>query len=138
MKKIATFVCAAFAALIMASCSSNSPKGVVEKSMQCMIDKDYKGFVDNIDLNNEKLTPEKVEETKKALTELMETKLPKVAEAKGELKSFKILATEMGEDGNSAVVEVEETYEKDGETKKETEKFEVIKDKEGNWKLKMQ
>lgn len=136
MKKIATFVCAAFAALIMASCSNNSPEGVVKKSMQCLKDKDYKTLVDNCDLNDESLSPEKQEETKKEVVALMEVKVPKLLEKQGDFKSFKILSTEMAEDGNSAVVELEETFEKDGETKTTNEKMKVVKDKDGNWKLK--
>lgn len=137
MKKIATFVCAALAAMIMASCSSNSPKGVVKDTMQCIIDKDFKGLVDNMYVDDESLTPEKAEEAKKMYAELLESKYPNMTKKNGKLKSFKVVSEEMSEDGNSAVVEVEETWEKDGEAKTETEKLEVKKDKNGNWKLKL-
>lgn len=137
MKKIATLVCAAFAALIMASCSNNSPEGVVKDTMKCYQNNDYKGMIDNMDFSSQNIEPEKVEEAKKQMAAIMEEKFPKAMELKGKLKEFKIVNVEMGEDGNTATVEVEETWEKDGDSKNETEKIRLSKDKDGNWKLKI-
>lgn len=137
MKKITTFVCTAFAALIMASCSSNSPKGVVQKYISCFIDKDFEGAVDCMDLSNMDLTPEKEKEYKKEIVSLIETKYPKVIENQGKIKSIEVLSEEVAEDGNSAIVTFKVTSEKDGESKESTEKLKVHKDKNGNWKMEL-
>lgn len=137
MKKFMTFVCAAFAVILMAACSGNSPKGVVEKSIKCMVDKDYKGYVDLLYIDEDKHSPEEIEESKKQIVELLEAKMPMALSKTGEIKSYKTVSEEVAEDGNSATVNVSITYEKDGKETEKTEDFKLQKDKSGNWKLKM-
>lgn len=137
MKKFMTFVCAAFAVILMAACSGDSPKSVVEKSIKCLADKDYKGYVDLIYIDEDKNTPEEVEESKKQIAELLEAKLPMAISKTGEIKSYKAVSEEVSEDGKTATVKVSITYEKDGKETEKTEDFKVEKDKSGNWKIKM-
>ena len=137
MKKLMTFVCAAFAVIIMAACSSNSPKGVTEKALKCITDKDYKGYAELVYFDEEKVAPEEQAEKRKQLVELLETKMPMVTKQQGELKSFKVTSEEVSDDGTTATVEYASTYEKEGEKKEMTEKVNLKKNKDGKWMLSM-
>lgn len=132
MKKLMSFVIAVFAILAITACSSNSPKDVAEKAMKCLVNQDYKGYVDLIYLQDENKSKEDVDKAKaKAqLVELLQNKGEKMIKENEEVESFEITKEEISEDGNSATVDLNITY-KNGKTDDTTVK--LCKDKDGKW-----
>lgn len=132
MKKLMSFVLAVFAIIVLAACSSNSPKSVAEKAMKSIVDKDYKTYVDLIYFDKAKESPEKVEKAKEQLREMLQGKLEKSMKEKGAIKSYKVVNEEISEEGDKAVVTFEVTYE-DGKT--DSTAVQLVKDKDGKWWL---
>lgn len=132
MKKLMSFVLAVFAIIVLAACSSNSPKSVAEKAMKSIVDKDYKTYVDLIYFDKAKESPEKVEKAKEQLREMLQGKLEKSMKEKGAIKSYKVVNEEISEEGDKAVVTFEVSYE-DGKT--DSTAVQLVKDKDGKWWL---
>lgn len=132
MKKLMSFVLAVFAIIVLAACSSNSPKSVAEKAMKSIVDKDYKTYVDLIYFDKAKESPEKVEKAKEQLREMLQGKLEKSIKEKGAIKSYKVVNEEISEEGDKAVVTFEVSYE-DGKT--DSTAVQLVKDKDGKWWL---
>lgn len=129
MKKLLSISIVMFAFIALVSCKGNSPSAVVEESIQCLIDKDYEGYVDYIAFNKD-ATPEEIEKHKAELQALIEHKLVIEMEKKGGLKGCKILSEEIDEELKTAVVKFELTY-GDGSTEQQEQKMEQNKD--GKW-----
>ncbi len=120
---------------IMASCSSNTPKGVAEKSMKCLIDKDYKGYVDLVYTKDDpKESPDEIKQQKEMLASLLKDKAEKEYKKNKGIASYEIVNEETSENGEKAKVKMKVTY-GNGEVK--DEEIELRKDKDGNWKLDM-
>lgn len=130
MKKLMSFVIAVFAILAITACSSNSPKDVAEKAMKCLVNQDYKGYVDLIYLQDENKSKEDVDKAKAQLVELLQNKGEKMIKENEGVESFEITKEEISEDGNSATVDLNITY-KNGKTDDTTVK--LCKDKDGKW-----
>ena len=138
MKKIMTLACAVFAVILMAACGGgNSPKAVAEKSLNCIMDKDFKGYAALIYIDEDRYSAEEQEKQRKEMAELIETKIPMAVEINGELKGFKTTSEVIAEDGNTATVECTTTYDKNGKKKEETEKINLRKNKAGKWMIAM-
>lgn len=129
MKKLLSISIVMFAFIALVSCKGNSPSAVVEESIQCLIDKDYEGYVDYIAFN-EDATTEEIGKHKAELQALLEHKLVIEMEKKGGVKGCKILSEEIDEELKTAVVKFELTY-GDGSTEQQEQKMEQNKD--GKW-----
>ncbi len=117
----------------MAACSGgNTPGGVAEKAVKCMKDKDYKGYVDLVNITEKGEHSEA--EMRSELTVLLSEKASKNIEKDGEIESYKILSEEISEDGTHAVVKMQITYSK-GNT--DTEEITLVKTEAGDWMLDM-
>ncbi len=130
MKKLMSFVIAVFAILAITACSSNSPKDVAEKAMKCIVNQDYKGYVDLVYLQDENKSKEDVDKAKAQLVELLQNKGEKSIKENEGVESFEVTKEEISEDGNSATVDLNITY-KNGKTDDTTVK--LCKDKNGKW-----
>ena len=129
MKKLLSISIVMFAVIALVSCKGNSPSAVIEESCQCLIDKDYVGYVDYIALK-EDATPEELDKQKAELQAMTENKLAKSMDKKGGLKSCKVLSEEINEEEKTAIVKFEVTY-GDGTTEQQEQKLKQNKD--GKW-----
>lgn len=129
MKKLLSISIVMFAFIALVSCKGNSPSAVVEESIQCLIDKDYEGYVDYIAFN-EDATTEEIGKHKAELKALFENKLAEGIEKRGGLKSYKVISEKIDEEKKTAVVKFEITY-GDGSTEQQEQKMEQNKD--GKW-----
>lgn len=119
---------AAFAVLLFACGSSNTPSGTAEKALKCLQDKDFDGYVDLIYSNGDEV---RKDEDKQGMVALLKEKYEKAVEENGGIKDYKILSEKISEDGNTAVVEYSITI---GDEEK-NEKMNMRKDEDGNWKI---
>lgn len=127
MKKIilASLVC--LLAFIVSSCSSNSPRGITEKAMDCLMDDNYKGFVDCVYLS------ESDQNNKELLIAYIEESVQKAKEGKGHLrlpKKYKFISEDVDEANGRAEEKFEVEY-YNGETGEENIK--VKKGDDGKW-----
>lgn len=135
MKRLSFILGILAIAFFMTSCSSNTPKGVAEKSMKCLVDKDYKGYVDLIyTKDNPKESPEEIKQQKEMLASLLKDKAEKEYKKNKGISSYEIVNEETSENGEKAKVKMKVTY-GNGEVK--DEEIELCKDKDGNWKIDM-
>lgn len=130
MKKLLTIVCAVMAVLVMAACSSNSPKATAEKAVKCIIDKDYKGYVDLLYFDTKKDSPEEIAKTKEGFVQMLEEKGSKTIEKKGEVESYEVKSEKISDDGKTATVEMTLKY---GSGKQEDTTIELKKGEDGKW-----
>lgn len=124
--------------LVMTLCfwscgSNNTPTKVVEKSIEYVQDKNYEAYVELIQI--EEKGGKTVEEQKKQLVALLQGKLDMTLESKQGLASCEILSEEIAEDGNTAVVKTKITY---GDGSTDDQKFKLLKNEDGEWKLNAQ
>ena len=122
MKKLILGLTVLFCAVLVISCSNNSPKGVVTKYFKAMQAKDYEKAADCFYYAN----TENAEESRAQLIALL-TKAGKSLDEKEGLKSFEITSVE--ENGEEAVVKGKITY---GNGVEEDETINTIKI-DGNW-----
>ncbi len=127
-----------FGLLVMTLCfwscgSNNTPTKVVEKSIEYVQDKNYEAYVELIQI--EEKGGKTVEEQKKQLVALLQGKLDMTLESKQGLASCEILSEEIAEDGNTAVVKTKITY---GDGSTDDQKFKLVKNTDGEWKLNAQ
>jgi len=131
MKKLFVFVMCCVAAIVMTSCggnaADNTPSAVAEKSMKCLKDKDYKGYVDLMDIKAK--DGSSVEETKSAYTAMLSSKFQEAEKKSGPMKDFKVLGEEVKD--STAVVKVAVNYEQ----KSDTTEVKLKMNKDGDWKL---
>lgn len=129
MKKLLSLSIVLLAILVLSSCKGNTPSAVVEESCQCLIDKDYKGYVDLIAFK-EDMTPEELDKAKAEYVALIESKVVKSQESKGGIKSYKVLSEQINEEEKTAVVTFEITYGDDSTEQKEQK---MKQNKDGKW-----
>ncbi len=122
MKKLILGLTVLFRAVLVISCSNNSPKGVVTKYFKSMQAKEYEKAADCFYYAN----TENAEESRAQLIALL-TKAGKSLDEKEGLKSFEITSVE--ENGEEAVVKGKITY---GNGVEEDETINTIKI-DGNW-----
>jgi ribonucleotide monophosphatase NagD (HAD superfamily) len=109
---------------VMTSCGSsheNSPKGLAEAAVECLADKDYKGYMN---LTNA------TDQQKEAMASMLE-KVGQQAEQKGGMKSHEIVDEEIDEEKGTATVTVKILYENGEE---EENKMKMVQ-KDGEWLL---
>lgn len=128
MRKVmyAVLVCAV--AAVMTGCSSHpaTPRGVAEKSLECAISKDFKGFYDCY------YFPEDRQDEKKERIKMTEEIMDKNAEeASNEMPtSYKFVSEDVDEEKDRASVTFEITF-GNGRTKEQT--VWLKKEKDGKW-----
>ncbi|MBQ6653143.1 MAG: DUF4878 domain-containing protein [Prevotella sp.] len=132
MKKLFAIVMSCVAAIVISSCTgaatdSNTPSGVAEKAMKCLQKKDYKGYVDLMDI---KATDgSTVEQTKATYVAMLQNKFQEAEKKSGEMKDFQIVNEEIKD--STAVVKVAVNYDQKSDT---TDVKLKLTEKDG-WKL---
>ncbi len=121
------FLIACFA-MVVTSCSDNSPEGVVTKAAKLLQEKDYKAYVDLFQVKDES-DAEKVKEKKAGIVQMLTEKAEKNPEDMT-FKSFEIVEKEIGE--NSAKFKVK--FIRENGTEK-IQSMDLIKNEDGKWKL---
>lgn len=121
------FLIACFA-MVVTSCSDNSPEGVVTKAAKFLQEKDYKAYVDLFQFKDES-DAEKVKEKKAGIVQMLTEKAEKKPEDMT-FKSFEIVEKEIGE--NSAKFKVK--FIRENGTEK-IQSMDLIKNEDGKWKL---
>lgn len=128
MRKVLFAFVACIMAGIMTSCSNNTPRGVAEKAMGCIIDEDYREYFDYV------YFPEEKKQEKEAYITMIEGKVKKEKENGGGSRakpvSFKFVSEEIDEDLGRARVVFDVTYDS-GKTQKEP--VNLKKEKDGKW-----
>ena len=128
MKKILVMFVMACLTVVMAGCSSsNTPKGVAEQAVKCLMKKDFKGYFDLYEF------PEGKEDIKAGYTQMLEEKAAKQPEA-FDLKSYEIVDEQVDEEAGKAKVTVKFVNNK-GEEKEQH--FDLLKNDKGEWKIKL-
>ena len=128
MKKLMfAFLIACFA-MVVTSCTDNSPEGVVTKAAKFLQEKDYKAYVDLFQFKDES-DAEKVKEKKAGIVQMLTEKAEKKPEDMT-FKSFEIVEKEIGE--NSAKFKVK--FIRENGTEK-IQSMDLIKNEDGKWKL---
>lgn len=137
MKKILSVTVLVMALAMLVACGGgNTPSSVVEKSMKCLQDKDYEGYVDLLYIDVKE--GEDPEVQRNAVASMIASKADQTLAKKQGIKSYEILSEEVtpAEENKpeTAVVKVKIEY-GDASTKEETVKLK--KDNAGDWKIDM-
>lgn len=137
MKKILSVTVLVMALAMLVACGGgNTPSSVVEKSMRCLQDKDYEGYVDLLYIDVKE--GEDPEVQRNAVASMIASKADQTLAKKQGIKSYEILSEEVtpAEENKpeTAVVKVKIEY-GDASTKEETVKLK--KDDAGDWKIDM-
>ena len=127
MKKILVMFVMACLTVVMAGCSSNTPRGVVEQGMKCLMKKDFKGYIDLMDI------PEDMPVGREVLEEVLEKELAKDMDD-SDIKSYEIIDEEVDEEAGKAKVTMKTVY---GNGKEEEEHIDLVKNYKGEWKVKV-
>lgn len=137
MKKILSVTVLVMALAMLVACGGGStPSSVVEKSMKCLQEKDYEGYVDLLYIDVKE--GEDPEVQRNAVASMIASKADQTLAKKQGIKSYEILSEEVtpAEENKpeTAVVKVKIEY-GDASTKEETVKLK--KDDAGDWKIDM-
>lgn len=137
MKKILSVTVLVMALAMLVACGGgNTPSSVVEKSMKCLQEKDYEGYVDLLYIDVKE--GEDPEVQRNAVASMIASKADQTLAKKQGIKSYEILSEEVtpAEENKpeTAVVKVKIEY-GDASTKEETVKLK--KDNAGDWKIDM-
>ena len=99
MKKLITGFIACICALVLVSCSSNTPTGKAKAHLDALKDGNYIELVNTLHFKKAV-----TDEDKQGLANMLEEKGKKSIEEKGCIKSYEITSEEIGEDGETAIV----------------------------------
>ena len=128
MKKMLSLAAVALFVLALCSCGgAQTPEEVTTKAIKCIIDKDYKGYVDMMNFKEAK-----TDEQKQQYVALIQDKMDKEMAKKEGIKDFKVETAEINEEEGKAVVPYMLTY-GNGDTK--NDKMKLIKTDDGAWKI---
>ena len=108
MRKLISLLAIVITAALISSCSSNSPKAVAEKAMKCIMDKDYKGYVNLVYFDEKQRKPESIQRNKDATVAILGEKYDKLSEKEKGIKDYKVLSEEVKD--STAVVKMEISY----------------------------
>lgn len=128
MRKI---VFIALSILLFIACSnSNTPKSVAEKSIKCIIDEDFDGYVDLLYFNESKMKdPKQLQSEKELCADLIKSKYYDKDDSL-HIKDYKFISEEIKD--SIAVVKYE-LINKKGE--KDTTDIKLQINCEGNWRI---
>ena len=128
MKKILVMFVMACLTVVMAGCSSsNTPRGVTEQAAKCLMKKDFKGYIDLMDISEDKK-----EGLKAGYTQMLEEKAAKQPEA-FDIKSYEFVDEQVDEEAGKAKVTMKVVY---GNGKEKTDYTNLVKNDKGEWKIK--
>ena len=120
-----------FAVMFSGCGGAKTPKDVAEKSIKCLKNKDYKGYVELVSLKDEaKMSSEELKKSREQMAVLLESKISSEVDKKGGIDSY-----EIGEetiDDDEAKVKATIKY-GDGSEKESTIKLK--KNEDGDWKI---
>lgn len=122
MKKFFLFISVVVAVLMMASCSSPSPKDITNDYYKAIQKGDFEKALSYTTVSDSEEIKKEVEKMKG-----LEVKIPE----------FEIVSEEISEDGNTAVVEVKYKFTSsfNSEPEESTNEVKLIKE-DGKWKIK--
>ncbi len=117
MKKLFAIVMSCVAAIVLSSCiggapESKTPSDVAKKAMECLQKKDYKGYVDLMDIKAQDGST--VEQTKATYVAMLQNKFQEAEKKSGAMKDFQIVNEEIKD--STAVVKVAVNYEQKSDT----------------------
>ena len=126
MKKLLLFSVVGLLVLVLSACSSdNTPEGVTTKAIQCIIDKDYQGYIDLMFFRKDQ-----TDHDKQQLAALVQDKMDKEMEKKQGIKDFHVGKAEIVED--KAVVPYQVIF-GNGEIKED--KMQLLKTEDETWMI---
>lgn len=132
MKKILFVAVMCLFAVMFSGCGgAKTPKDVAEKSIKCLKNKDYKGYVELVSLKDEaKMSSEELKKSREQMAVLLESKISSEVDKKGGIDSYEIGEETIDED--EAKVKATFKY-GDGSEKESTIKLK--KNEDGDWKI---
>ena len=132
MKKILFVAVMCLFAVMFSDCGgAKTPKDVAEKSIKCLKNKDYKGYVELVSLKDEaKMSSEELKKSREQMAVLLESKISSEVDKKGGIDSYEIGEETIDED--EAKVKATIKY-GDGSEKESTIKLK--KNEDGDWKI---
>lgn len=132
MKKILFVAVMCLFAVMFTGCGgAKTPKDVAEKSIKCLKNKDYKGYVELVSLKDEaKMSSEELKKSREQMAVLLESKISSEVDKKGGIDSYEIGEETIDED--EAKVKATIKY-GDGSEKESTIKLK--KNEDGDWKI---
>ena len=132
MKKILFVAVMCLFAVMFSGCGgAKTPKDVAEKSIKCLKNKDYKGYVELVSLKDEaKMSSEELKKSREQMAVLLESKISSEVDKKGGIDSYEIGEETIDED--EAKVKAMIKY-GDGSEKESTIKLK--KNEDGDWKI---
>ncbi len=133
MKKTLTLMAVLCAALLLASCSSNTPSAVAERSVKCLMDGKYDEYADLLYVSDKDTDdPSRLKQEKEDFVQLLEAKYQETLKRTGGIDKYEIVSEEIAQDGETATVNISLTY-KNGRTEDYTTR--LRKDANGDWKI---
>lgn len=100
--------------LVSCSPKEKTPAAIAEEAYGCLQDRDYKGFVDLIDMGSGEGMSENEKEAEKTMTiALLEEKYDESIAQRGEMEYYKVVSEEIDPEGMKALVQMEVKYGKD-------------------------
>lgn len=130
MKNVFYLVLLCLVAVVFTSCSSNSPRSVAEKAMDCAVKEDYRGYLDYVYFS------EADKEKKEGYIQMIEEKAKKNQNQDGpKMESYKFVKEDVDEEAGRAKEVFEINYD-NGSTREET--IDLILADDGKWYIKMQ
>lgn len=127
MKKILIAFFIGCMSMVMTSCSDDSPKGVAKQGVECLMKKDFKGYVELLNI------PDKDQENAKAgLVQMLEEKASKNPEIV-DIKSYEIIDEQIDEETGTASVILKVV---DTNGKEQEGRIDLVKNGKGEWKIK--
>lgn len=132
MKKILFVAVMCLFAVMFSGCGgAKTPKDVAKKSIKCLKNKDYKGYVELVSLKDEaKMSSEELKKSREQMAVLLESKISSEVDKKGGIDSYEIGEETIDED--EAKVKATIKY-GDGSEKESTIKLK--KNEDGDWKI---
>lgn len=131
MKKFINCIVIVASALFFAACSGgNSPKGVAEEAVKCIQNGDYEGYVNLIYMEEKEGMD--IEEQKKAVVGMIQSKASTTLAKKGGITSYEILSETVADDGKTANVEMKIVY---GNGDEKQEDMKMRKTDSGDWRI---
>lgn len=124
------FILAAISILALSCGQGNSPKGVTAESIECLQNKDYKGYVDLMLIEKDG-TPIP-DADKEKFVDIIKQKCESGIEKKGGIKDYEILGEEINEEEGTAIVKTKITC-GDGDTEESETNLKLDENK--NWKI---
>ena len=134
MKKLfLAFILAAITFSVISCGQGNSPKGVTAESIECLQNKDYKGYVDLMLIEKDGTPIPDADKEKFACVFCNFRRICESGiETKGGIKDYELLGEEINEEDGTATVKTKITY-GDGSTDESETRLKLDENK--NWKI---